>query len=81
MIAWKKREGLQKETKEGKLALAAKTKKFMKPFPQQNKGKKPRGKFFDMSKVECYNFHKFGHFSKNCRQNKKNPSEGFKPLL
>ena len=30
-----------KVTKEGDLALAAKTKKFKKPFPQQKKGKKP----------------------------------------
>ena len=31
--------------KEDNLALAAKAKKFKKPFPQQNKGKKPQGKF------------------------------------
>ena len=37
--------------KEDNFALAAKTKKFKKPFPQQKKGKKPQGKLFDMSKV------------------------------
>ena len=57
-----------KVTKESDLALVAKTKKFKKPSPQQNKGKKPQGNFFDMSKVECYNFHKFGHFSKDYRK-------------
>ena len=57
-----------KVTKEGNLAIAAKTKKFKKPFPQQKKEKKPQGKFSDMSKVECYNCHKFGHFAKDCMQ-------------
>ena len=60
-----------KVTKEGNLALAAKTKKFKKPFPQQKKGKKPQGKYFGVSKVECYNCHKFGHFARDCRQTKK----------
>ena len=64
-------------TKEGNLALSAKRKKFKKPFPQQKKGKKPRGKFSDMSKVECYNCHKFGHFAKDCRQAKKKPKHKF----
>ena len=43
----------RKVTKEGNLTLAAKIKKIKKPFPQQKKGHKPQGKFFDMSKVEC----------------------------
>ena len=30
-----------------------------------------------MSKVECYNCHKFGHFSKVCRQNKRKPKQRF----
>ena len=70
-----------KVIKEDNLALAAKTKKFKKPFPQQKKGKNHQGKFFDMSNVECYNCHKFGHFAKDCRQAKKNLSEGLKHLL
>ena len=52
-----------KVDKEDNLALAAKTKKFKKPFPQKKKGKKPQGKFSGMSKVECYSCHKFGNFS------------------
>ena len=55
-------------TKEGNLALTTKTKKFKKPSPQQKKGKKPQGKHSDVSKVECYNCHKFGHFARDCRQ-------------
>ena len=57
----------RKVIKEDNLALVAKTKKFKKPFPQQKKGKKPQGKFSNMSKVECYNCHKFGHFAKDYR--------------
>ena len=34
-----------------------------------------------MSKEECYNCHKFGHFAGDCRQTKKKLSEGFKALL
>ena len=60
-----------KVIKEDNLALAAKTKKFKKPSSQQKKGKKPQGKFFDVSKVECYNCHKFRHFARDCRQTKK----------
>ena len=37
-----------KVIKEDNLALATKTKKFKKPFPQQNKEKEPQGKFSDM---------------------------------
>ena len=48
-----------KVIKKDNLALAAKTKKFKKPFPQQKKGKKPQGKLSDMSKIECYTCHKF----------------------
>ena len=66
-----------KATKEGNLALAAKTKKFKNPFHQQKKGKKPQGKFSDMSKVECYSCYKFGHFARDCRQNKKKPKRRF----
>ena len=58
---------LGKATKEGNLALTTKTKTFKKPPPQQKKGKKPQGKYFDVSKVECYNCHKFGHFARDCR--------------
>ena len=66
-----------KETKEGNLVLATKTKKFKKPFPRQKKGKKPQGKFSDMSKVECYNCHKFGHFAKDCRNTKEKSKRRF----
>ena len=70
-----------KVIKEGNLALAAKTKKFKKPFSQQNKGNKPQGKFSNMSKVECYNCHKFGHFAKDCRQNNKKPKRRFQAFV
>ena len=30
-----------------------------------------------MSKVECYSCHKFGHFARDCRQNKKKPTRRF----
>ena len=30
-----------------------------------------------MSKVECYSCHKFGHFARDCRQNKKKPKRRF----
>ena len=66
-----------KVIKENNPTLAAKTKNFKKPFPQQKKGKKPQGKFSDMSKVECYKCHKFGHFAKICKQNKKKPKRRF----
>ena len=59
------------ETKEGNLALTAKTKKLKKPSPHQKKGNKPQGKHIDVSKVECYNCHKFGHFVRDCRQHKR----------
>ena len=55
MIAWNKREGLQtRKLRKGTLHL-------------QKKGNKPQGKYSDVSKVECYNCHKFGHFSRDCR--------------
>ena len=66
-----------KVTKEGNLALAAKTKKFKKLCPQQKKGNKPQGKFFDVSKVECYNCHKFVHFARDCRKTKKKSKRRF----
>ena len=58
-------------TKEGNLALTAKTKKLKRPSPQQKKGKKPQGKHIDVSKVECHNCHKFRHFAKDCQQPKR----------
>ena len=69
-----------KETKEENLALAIKTKKFKNPSSQQKKGNKPQGKFFDVSKVESYNCHKFGHFARDCRQTKKKFKRRFQPL-
>ena len=63
--------------KEDNLALAAKTKKFKKPFPRQKKGKKSQGKFSDMSKIECYTCHKFAHYARDYRQNKKKPKRRF----
>ena len=58
-------------TKKGNLSLTAKTKKFKKSSPQEKKGKKPQGKHIDVSKVECYNCQKFGHFAKDYRQPKR----------
>ena len=52
-------------TKEGNLALTAKTRKFKKPSPQKRKGKKSQGQHIDVSKLECYNCHKIGHFAKD----------------
>ena len=46
-------------------------------MPQQKKGKKPQGKYSDMSKVEYYNCHKFGHFAKECKKTKKKPKRRF----
>ena len=58
---------IDRVSKQDNLALAAKTKRFKKPFPQQKKGKKPQGNFSDMSKIECYTCHKFGHYARDCR--------------
>ena len=68
---------IDKVIKQDNLTLATKTKSFKKPFPQQKKGKKPQGKFSDMSKIECYTCHKFGHYAKDQRQNKKKPNRRF----
>ena len=87
--------GKAPSTKEGNLALTAKTKKFKKSSPQQKKGKKPQGKHIDVSKVESYNCHKFGTLpwiagspreiskedSKLLLQKKKNPGRRRTPRL
>ena len=59
-------------TKEGDLALTTKTREFKKPSTQKRKGKKPQGKRFDAPSLECFNCHKIGNFSKECRQPKMN---------
>ena len=64
-------------SKEGNLALTAKTKKFKKPFPPKNKEKKPQGKQLDVSKIQCFNSHKMGHYARDCRQSKKRFKRSF----
>ena len=66
-----------KVIKQDNLALTTKTKKFKKSFHQQKKGKKPLGKFSDTSKIEYYTCHKFGHYARDCGQNKKKPKRRF----
>ena len=58
-------------TKKGNLALTTRTRKFKKLSPQKKKGKKPQGKHIDVSKVDCYNCYKIGHFVKDWRQPKR----------
>ena len=54
--------------KEENLSLAAKTKKFKKSFPPKKKEKKPQSKHLDVSKIECFNFHKMGHYAEYYRK-------------
>ena len=70
-----------KVTKEGNLALAAKTKKFKKPSPQQKKGKKPQSKYSDVSEVECYNCHRFGTMPGITGSRRRKSKVDFKLLL
>ena len=43
----------------------------------KRKGRNLRVCFFDMSKIECYTCHKFGHYARDCKQNKKKPKRRF----
>ena len=48
-------------SKEGNLALVAKTRKSKKFFHQKNKDTNPQGKHIDWSKMKCFNCQKMGH--------------------
>ena len=40
-----------------------------------SKSKSKNGKNQDMSKVKCFHYHEYGHFSTNCPQKKKNKKD------
>nr|GEV74039.1 hypothetical protein [Tanacetum cinerariifolium] len=69
MEAIEKRFGGNKETK--KIAmLTVRARRFLKRTGRNLGANGPTSIGFDMSKVECYNFHKKGHFARECRSPK-----------
>ena len=60
-------------TKEENLALTTRMKKGKRHFSQKNflhSNKKLFNKYFDNSKVRCYNYDKKGHYAKECKEEK-----------
>nr|GEU40266.1 ribonuclease H-like domain-containing protein [Tanacetum cinerariifolium] len=56
--------------------LTMRARRFLQNIGRNLRANGPTSIGFDMSKVECYNFHKKGHFSRECRSPKDSKRNG-----